>query len=143
MSSQLGRTRTCYNRESDVIDIPDRAYFDSEEKFYASLFHELVHATGSIRRLARPILLKSTGIHGVGEAGQNYAKEELIAEIGASFLLAHAGIVEDAHEQNAAYLQGWLQVLKVQAHKRWIVEAASQAQKSVDFILNPSAPLQI
>ncbi|MDB4265407.1 ArdC-like ssDNA-binding domain-containing protein, partial [bacterium] len=37
-------TRTCYNRKNDVIEIPDRAYFDSEEKFYASLFHELCHA---------------------------------------------------------------------------------------------------
>ena len=130
-------TRTCYNREEDVIDIPDRAYFDSEEKFYASLYHELCHASGSSQRLARPTLLQCNGIHGTGEAGQHYAKEELIAEIGASFLLAHAGIVEDEHEQNTAYLQSWLQVLKVKAHKRWIVEAASQAQKAVNYILAP------
>ncbi|MDB4265108.1 zincin-like metallopeptidase domain-containing protein, partial [bacterium] len=66
-------------------------------------------------------------------------KEELIAEIGASFLMAHAGIVEDDHEQNSAYLQSWLQVLKVKAHKRWIVEAASQAQRAVNYILSPDS----
>ena len=128
-------TRTCYNHEKDLIDIPDRAYFDSEEGFFASLYHELIHAVGSKDRLARPTLLESKGIHATGEAEMHYGKEELIAEIGASFLMAHAGIVEDDHEQNSAYLQSWLQVLKVKEHRRWIVEAASQAQKAVGFIL--------
>lgn len=130
-------TRTCYNRKSDCIDIPDRAFFECEERYYESLFHEMIHATGAAHRLARPTLLKSAGIHAVGEAGRNYGKEELIAEIGASFLAAHAGIAIDGHEQNAAYLQSWLQVLKVKENKRWIVEAASQAQKAVSYILDP------
>ena len=128
-------TRTCYHREQDVIDIPDRAYFTHESQFWGSLYHELIHATGAKRRLARPTLLTSKGIHATGEAGRQYGKEELIAEIGASFLMAHAGIIEDEHEQNAAYLQSWLRVLKIKEHRRWIVEAASQAQKAVAYIL--------
>lgn len=134
-------TRTCYNRKNDCIDIPDRAFFDTEERFYESLFHEMIHATGAAHRLARPTLLKSAGIDAVGEARQHYGKEELVAEIGASFLASHAGITMDGHEQNAAYLQSWLQVLKVKENKRWIIEAASQAQKAVSFILEgPKLP---
>ena len=64
-----------------------------------------------------------------------YEKEELVAEIGASFLMAHAGIVLEEHDQNAAYLEGWLQALKTKDHKKWIVEAAGQAQRAVDYIL--------
>lgn len=36
-------TRTCYNVEKDLISIPDRAFFESEERFYKSLFHEAIH----------------------------------------------------------------------------------------------------
>jgi len=129
-------TRTCYDRERDVIDIPNRSYFESEEKFFGSLYHEAVHATGSKGRLARPSLLNSAGIDGTGEDKKNYGKEELIAEIGASFLMSHAGIAQDEYEQNAAYLKCWLDALKVKEHKRWIVEAAAQAQKAVTYILN-------
>ena len=48
-------------------------------------------------------------------------------------------IVSDSHEQSAAYLQSWLDVLRVKEHKRWIILAASQASKAASFILNRAA----
>ena len=46
-----------------------------------------------------------------------------------------ADIVKDRHEQSAAYLSGWLEVLKAKDHRRWIVQAASQACRAAKFIL--------
>ena len=59
--------------------------------------------------------------------------------MGAAFLGMEAGIVRDQHEQSAAYLQGWLDVLRVQEHRRWIVQAANHAGHAADFILRRSA----
>lgn len=125
--------RTCYNPAEDCIDIPHRAHFESGERFYKSLFHELVHSTGAAKRLARRSLLDNRGISMADKT--IYSKEELVAEIGAAYLCAHAGIVMDDHENSAAYIQSWLQVLKDSKNRRWIVEAAGHAQKAVDYIL--------
>ena len=43
--------------------------------------------------------------------------------------------MRDQHEQSAAYLQGWLDTLRVQEHRRWIVQAANQAGRAADFVL--------
>lgn len=126
-------TRTCYYPQEDSIDIPPRACFRSEERFYKSLFHEMVHSTGAAHRLARKTLLENKGQ--MLSDRTIYSKEELVAEIGAAFLCAHAGIVMDDHEDSAAYIQSWLKVLKDRNNKRWIVEASGHAQKAVDYIL--------
>jgi antirestriction protein ArdC len=60
--------------------------------------------------------------------------------MGASFLCAHAGIAEGEFENSAAYLQGWIDALKSKDAKGWVIRAASQAQKSADYILALSAP---
>jgi antirestriction protein ArdC len=100
------------------------------------------HATGHESRLARPSLLENTGIDAEGEARKTYAEEELVAEMGASFLNAHAGIIEAEIQNSAAYLQGWIDALKSTDSKGWIIRAASQAQKAADFILNPKIQAQ-
>ena len=127
-------TRTCYNTEKDLVSIPDRAYFESEERFYKSLFHEVVHSSGAAKRLARPSLLKNKGLAAGTE--KIYAKEELVAEIGAAFLCAHAGIVIADHKNSAAYLENWLKVFRAKNSSRLIIEAAREAGQAVDFILN-------
>ena len=78
---------------------------------------------------------------GISEAKRSdkirYSKEELIAEMGASFLCAFTGIENrDLTNNSAAYLQSWLRVFK--QDKTMVVKAASQAQKAVDFILSIS-----
>lgn len=124
--------RTCYYPQEDSIDIPHRAYFESEERFYKSLFHEMLHSTGAAHRLARKTLLDNKGRMGDSSI---YSKEELVAEMGAAFLCAHAGIVIDDHKNSAAYVSSWLKVLRSGANERWVVEAAGHAQKAVDYIL--------
>ena len=86
--------------------MPDRVRFESDAHFFSTIFHELVHASGSKSRLNRPTLTEAAGF------GSNpYCKEELIAEMGAAFLCGHAGI-ETTMENSAAYLQNWLEQLQ-------------------------------
>jgi antirestriction protein ArdC len=80
--------------------------------------------------------LENKGIEAAGEARKVYAEEELVAEMSASFLNAHAGIIEEEIQNSAAYLQGWIAALKSKDAKGWIIKAAGEAQKAADFILN-------
>lgn len=123
-------TQACYRRHTDTIAMPAFALFDTPEDFHLTLFHELVHSTGHESRLARKSVMESDGF-----AGKTYSQEELVAEMGAAFLGMEAGIVRDQHEQSAAYLKGWLDALREQEHRRWIVHAANQAGRAADFIL--------
>ncbi len=66
-------------------------------------------------------------------ASAPYAKEELVAEMGAAFLCGHAGIVQTTIENSAAYINSWMAKLK--EDKKLVVQAAGQAQKASDFIL--------
>ena len=123
--------KACYRRTTDTVDIPGMKSFESGEAFYLTLYHELCHASGHPSRLNRKTVVENDGF-----GGELYSQEELVAEMGAAFLGAEADIVRDDHEQSAAYLRGWLDVLKNTDHKRWIVKAANQAAKAADFIMN-------
>ena len=113
----------------DYVNIPERKFFDSSEFFYQTLFHEITHSTGHQSRLNRP---EVTELNSFGSA--DYSKEELVAELGASFLCGQTGIqCEPTLENSAAYIQSWLN--KLQNDKRLIMEAAAKAQKAVDYIL--------
>ena len=61
-----------------------------------------------------------------------YAREELVAELGAAFLCADLGLTPEAGTDHAAYIQSWLKVLK--EDKRAIFSAAAYAQKAADFL---------
>ena len=123
-------TQACYRRSTDTVEMPMFMRFDSPEDFHLTQFHELIHSTGHESRLARKGVVESDGF-----GGKTYSQEELIAEMGAAFLGMEAGIVRDKHEQSAAYLQGWLDTLRVQEHRRWIVHAASHAGRAANFVL--------
>ena len=132
-----GMAMASYSPVSDVVNMPDRVRFKSEDHYYTTLFHELVHATGHEKRLKRASIMERNGY------GSNpYAKEELIAEMGGAFLCGHAGIVDRTIDSSAAYLEGWLKQL--QEDKTLIVHAAAQAQKAADFILGhkPEQPAE-
>lgn len=137
---QEGSAIPCYRPASDSVHMPERGFFDSEDAYYATLFHELTHSTGHSKRLARKSLLENKGIDAAGDtARKTYAEEELVAEMGASFLNAYAGIMEDDLSNSAAYLQSWIDALKSKDAKGWIIRAASQAQKAANYILNITA----
>lgn len=124
-----GMSCAYYSPHEDMVGMPERERFDTEEGYYATLFHELIHSTGHDSRLKRLSLGAKSGF-----GSDPYCKEELIAELGAAFLCGHAEIVERTIDNSAAYLQGWLKQL--QNDKTLIVSAAAQAQKACDFILN-------
>jgi len=63
---------------------------------------------------------------------QAYAIEELVAELGASFLCADLGIADESRADHAQYLSSWLSVLK--ADKKAIFTAASKASEAVAFL---------
>ncbi len=133
---QHNEQRAYYNRLNDYVNMPRIETFDKSEDYYGALFHELIHATGHTERLNRKELLESKGMQ-----SDNYAKEELTAEMGASYLKSHAGIPIEELENNASYIQSWLGHLK--NDKKFIVYASSQAQKATDYILNISPEKEI
>lgn len=121
--------RAYYNKMDDYVNLPKIETFVNTESYYGTLFHELVHSTGHNERLNRKELLESKGMN-----SDKYAREELTAEMGASYLKSYAGISIEKLENNVAYIQGWLESLK--NDKRFIVHASAQAQKATDYILN-------
>ena len=118
-----------YNPASDYIKLPKQEQFDTVNDYYRTLFHELTHSTGHNKRLNR-------GIHLMLEK-DDYAKEELVAEFGAVFLSAWAGIMWYNNKNHAAYLKGWNSAIKeAQNDNKFLMRAASLAQQSTDYILN-------
>ena len=61
------------------------------------------------------------------------SREELVAEMGAAFLCAAAGIQDPTIDNNAAYIQGWLKYLS--SDPKALLVAGAQAQKAADYIL--------
>ena len=88
-------------------------------------FHELVHWTGHKSRLNRQLT------HDIKD--DDYSFEELIAEIGSSYLCGLCGI-ENTLNNSAAYLNGWSKIGKMD--KSFIPKAAIQAQKAVNYLIN-------
>lgn len=128
-----GLDRAFYSPSTDSVGVPNQAAFDTDADYYSVLFHELTHSTGHESRLNRKGVAGSEG-QWSSFGSMPYAKEELVAEMGAAFLCGQAGIVERTLDNSAAYVQSWLQRLKDDV--RLVVIAAAQAQKAADFILN-------
>lgn len=131
-----------YAPDTDTVEMPSRETFRAEWRFYKTLFHELAHASGHETRLNRQSLTENRGRYAVGDDKKTYCLEELVAEMAAAFLGASAGIVEDGFENSAAYLKGWLDVLRVKDNKTWLVKAASDAQRAADYILGAAKRLE-
>lgn len=119
--------RAAYSPGRDVIEMPPFECFDDAASYYATLAHELTHWTGSPRRLSRDFNSKS-----IKFGDTEYAKEELVAELGACFLAADLGFEPVIREEHAAYIQWWLAVLK--HDKRFIFHAAALAQRAVEYV---------
>ena len=121
--------RAFYAPASDLINMPSIKQFENSAEYYSTLFHEMIHSTGHQSRLDRKGISQL-----VQKAKNEYSKEELIAEMGAAFLCATTGIDYDAITENsAAYLQGWLKVLK--ADKHFIFKVSAESQKAANYII--------
>ena len=120
-----GGTRAFYAEGPDYVQMPPFETFRDAESHAATLAHELTHWTKHGTRLARDLGRVKWGDEG-------YAREELVAELGSAFLCADLGITPEVREDHAAYIASWLKVLK--DDKRFIVSAASQAQRAADYL---------
>jgi antirestriction protein ArdC len=120
---RMGGDQAFYVPSEDFIRIPNQTAYPDQINYYRTAFHELGHWTGHKSRLDRNLTTKF--------GTQDYAREELVAELATAFVCASLGIVPTV--RHADYLGQWLQVLKEDA--RAIVRAASLASKACDFIL--------
>jgi antirestriction protein ArdC len=117
--------RAYYAIEADFIAMPPIESFRDAESYYATLTHECTHWTKHPSRLDRDFGRKAWGDEG-------YAREELVAELGSAFLCADLELTPEVRDDHACYIASWLDVLK--NDRRAIVQAASYAQRAVDFL---------
>lgn len=128
-----GGNEAYYEINQDLVRIPKVEQFDSINDYYRTLFHELTHSTRHENRLNR-----EKNSFRFGDTG--YAKEELVAEFGAVFLSAWAGIMWYNNKNHAAYLKGWNSAIKeAENDNKFLMKAASLAQAATDYILNLNA----
>lgn len=112
-----------YMPSHDRIQMPNKTAFESPAAYYATLLHELTHWTSNKARCDRDL---SKGRFGNSE----YAFEELVAELGASFLCADYSITGEL--RHAGYIASWLKCLK--SDNKAIFKASALAQKAADYI---------
>ena len=124
--------RAYYSPSKDMIVMPLMTQFNSEDKYYHTLFHEMVHSTGHDSRLNREGVATAKMLT---KSKHDYAFEELIAESGAMVLSGIAGInTEDESKQSQAYVNGWVKAVE-KADEKAIVSALTQSAKATDYIL--------
>lgn len=113
-----------YAPMDDIISLPLPEQFANSNEYYSTLFHELIHSTGHKDKLNRG---SNTSF-----GSEEYAKEELIAELGSAFLCSRCGI-DNTLTNTTAYIQSWLKAL--QNDPKLIIMASSRAEKAVNYLL--------
>lgn len=125
-----------YNKSKDVIivprkdqfnisDTPEEIYKDGEE-YYSSLIHEMAHSTGHESRLNR---LSPDGKFG----GEEYAKEELVAELTAAMVGSALGFDSRIRDNNTAYLKSWMSALKKEP--KFLLSVMSDVNKASAMVI--------
>lgn len=134
---RYGGDKAFYSPRLDYIQMPPLSAFSDPYGFAATKAHELTHWTLHPTRLNRTQETLRFG-------NEAYAREELVAELGAAFLCATLGISAEPRADHAEYIGDWLQVL--QNDHRAIFTAAAQAQRAVDYLHGlqpvPLAPVE-
>lgn len=119
-----------YRPADDKIIMPMAEQFTDTPRYYSTLFHELTHSTGAASRLGRDL----SGKFG----SKKYAREELVAEMGAAYLSAALGTADDdSIKANAAYIDNWSKALR--EDNALVVYAASRAQRAAEYIMGYSS----
>ena len=114
-----------YSPTTDEIVLPESKKFYDEYSYYATQLHEISHSTGSKDRLNRNIDFKDK---------KSYAREELVAEISSSFLMAKLGIVPESEDYNnhKSYIQSWISILEDKPNE--LFKAINESNKVYDYI---------
>lgn len=103
------------------ITLPQREQFKGSGQFYETVFHELIHSTA--KELNRPL----------GHGKKEYAREELVAEIGQAYIMSFLGI-DYPIDNTAAYCRSWAKTLD--EDKNAVLYAAPKALEAANHILN-------
>jgi antirestriction protein ArdC len=119
----FGGDRAFYLPQLDRIQLPERASFQSASAFYATWAHEQVHSTGHASRLKRDL--------GGAFGKPRYAREELVAELGAVLLGDRLEIGSEL-QSHAAYLEHWIALL--QAEPQVLFQVLGEARQAVELI---------
>ena len=116
-----------YSPTTDSITMPPKGDFVSEIAYYDTLYHECAHSTGVAKRLNRGLEVKPTK--------EEYAIEELRAEIAGAFLLSETGakVPESISENNRAYVQSWAEGVK--KDPTILFQAIKAANSICDFVV--------
>ena len=117
-----------YHPDLDYISMPELKQFNSVNAYYATMFHEMAHSTGSSNRLNREI----KGRFGT----KDYAREELVAEMASAFLMSIAGLGMETLDNSAAYINSWKQKLRNDPYL--IVNASAKAERAAKYITDPA-----
>jgi antirestriction protein ArdC len=124
----FGGDRACYLPGHDRIHLPERSAFHRPAALYATWAHEAIHSTGHPSRLGRDL---SGGMGVGGDGGRAYAREELVAELGA-VLLGDRLEIGSAMANHAAYLGGWIDLLR--ESPRVLLQVLGDARRAADLI---------
>ncbi len=127
--------RAYYSPARDMVIIPMKEQFNigknAEEifkdgmEYYSSALHEMTHSTGTANRLNRDKGAK------FGDA--KYAKEELVAELTAAMVGNTLGFDKRILNNNAAYMDGWINALREEP--KFIVSVMADVNKASKMIL--------
>ncbi|MGH6628762.1 MAG: zincin-like metallopeptidase domain-containing protein, partial [Burkholderiales bacterium] len=118
-----GTDRAYYAPAQDMIFMPHRRAFANSDDYCATELHELVHWTGAAHRLGR--------LDHVTTA-EEYAREELVAELGCAFLCADLRVKPSPRADHAAYLAHWLDAMK--ADPAYLFKVASLASRAAFYL---------
>ena len=119
--------RGCYySPVKDYISIPKIEDFETKEEYYSALFHEMIHWTSHPTRLNR----NASGRYGDNE----YAYEELVAELGSAYLCSLCGISNVTFNNHASYIDGWLRLMK--SDTNILLKASTDAGKAIRMLTN-------
>jgi antirestriction protein ArdC len=131
---KFGGNQAFYSPSQDLVQMPKPENFKQIDRYYSTFFHELVHSTKDDKRCGTDHFRKNSKAFG----DKQYSWEELVAELGASYLCSEAGILHKTVGQSAAYIKGWAKSLQqyIKEDKTYFFKAANYAQKAADFILN-------
>lgn len=129
--NETASDRAYFSPWLDKVVIPMKSQYKHIEEYYATAFHELTHSTGTEKRLNR------SGFENITHFGdESYTKEELVAEMGASFAIGYLEL--DASKtllNSVAYLKSWVSHLKGDLSKH-IMLASNQASQAFEYIFN-------
>lgn len=128
-----------YSPSRDLVVVPKKEQFkrgttDEEiykdgQEFYSSMLHEMIHSTGTANRLNRE--------KGKRFGDANYAKEELVAELGAARVGQVLGFDKRILNNNAAYCKGWINAMRQQP--KFVLSLMSDVDKASRMILEKLA----